>query len=281
MTRTVLCTLAAIAVGCTNNPKDELLPGEQTTEIPASRFGITPCGADTDYEGDGTIDVHWEYQLDERGRDVHDVGHVLAGGPDMTMDSTYDNLDHLTLFVEHDTPDSTFTYEAIYDTLGNNTEVRYSDVYGTDPPYTDSTVYSDFDDFGHPAQSVSTSDDGLGGGSTSRTTYAYDDAGRLIQSRGDGGNDGSFESETTVVYDEAAHTVTSTTTNTSGSHSLKVKTYDSSNNLLTSHTDRFAADGTMHTTDLIITRDGERIRTFSIVFDGVVSSLDTYLYDCR
>jgi len=275
MTRT-LCILAALTA-CTSTSSDPLLPGEQLANLPLLQTDDYPCGADSDTDGDGTADVRWEYFLDERGRDFHDVGHLLAGGPDMTMDSTYDHIGHLTLFVEHDAPDATFTYEALYDTLGNNVEVTYTDVYGSEPAYVDRTVYSNFDDLGQPAESLETSPDPA----PVHTAYSYDVMGRLVEMNLDTGNDGSVETVTTVVYDDSARTVTVTSTSTSGAHSTRKKTYDDLGYVITDHTDRFAADGTHTTRDYIIERDGARLIRDRFLDSGMLLFASTYLYDCR
>jgi hypothetical protein len=274
----MLRLLAVVAlVGCTHSADDGLLPGESIGDAPATRVGDQPCGNAYDSNGDGTIDVFWTYNLDERGRDVHDVGRVVAGGPDMTMDSTWDYLDHLTYFVEVDAPDSRYSYTALYDTIGNNVEITYNDTFGTDPPYVDHTVNSDFDDLGHPAQSVQT----VTGSPLVHTTYLYDAAGRLVESHADNNDDGSIDGVTTVIYDEVARAVTSTTTNTDGSSRLRVRTYDADYFLRSLHIERVAVDGTRDVSDYLVEHEGNRVTSDRYVNNGTVLFVDTYRYDCR
>jgi len=271
-----LLAVAAL-VGCTHSAGDGLLPGESIGDAPATRVGDQPCSNAYDINGDGTVDVFWTYNLDERGRDVHDVGRVVAGGPNMTMDSTWDYLDHLTYFVEVDAPDSRYSYTALYDTIGNNVEITYNDTFGTDPPYVDHTVNSDFDDLGHPAQSVQT----VTGSPLVHTTYLYDAAGRLVESHADNNDDGSIDGVTTVIYDEVARAVTSSTTNTDGSSRLRVRTYDADYFLKSIHLERVGTDGTRDVTDYLIEHQGNRVTSDRYVNNGMVLFVDTYRYDCR
>lgn len=83
------------------------------------------------------------------------------------------------------------------------------------------------------------------------------------------------DGETTVVYDEAARSVTTTITNTDGSHSTKVSIYNADLRLVSRHWVRTSSDGA---TDLELEYDGGRLLSFHIGTNGSVVSIERYFF---
>jgi hypothetical protein len=253
------------------------LPGEPIDGSPKPRLGNLPCAGATDSDGDGVDDLFWTYEYDDRGRSIRDLGKYTSGANDAMATYAWDNLDHLTLWSNVNTPgEQRMDYAATFDTIGNNVNYSFVDIYTPQDFSQYRVTSSGFDDLGHPQRSIVT----VPMVPDAVWTYTYDELGRLVERDDDEGSDGTIDSRETISYDDDARTTTTTRTSTDNSHSVTVRTYGPRGELVSYHQDSVYVDGSHHTYDYDNEWSGDRLLSDSTTSDGVLITRDTYSYDC-
>jgi YD repeat-containing protein len=241
MTRTTIITLAALAA-CSNEaplqghtcpcadgytccstnvcvPEGEAC---SVVDLPTIDRQDLPCTGDEDTNGDGTIDLHWVFQYDADGNDIHDDGTNPDGTLAMTNDYSYDAAHQLLLWVWTPTGMRGDRYSYTYDELERTSTLinEWSDgtSYRESWVYQGMTAIGDFDKdgdgvyeerrtiqqdaSGHPISGTTVS---LADGTLRETiTYTYNDAGKLVR-RDRVAPDGTLRSQLLISYDDQGH----------------------------------------------------------------------------
>jgi hypothetical protein len=277
-------------IACTSAPSTDrkTLPDRFEEDLDLLvRATTQPCGADTDTDGDGAVDVHWVYLYDANGPSRQDVGRQLDGQLYQQIDYAWDNAGHLLDYLTTVGAGLKIDRRSTYDTPGRRLSNTASYFSGSTLTMRNTITFSGFDELGHPARGDEVDDDLLHGTSTTRSrSFRYDTLGRRINL--DVSNaDGSVYQGWTHVYDDTARTVTTTlrvpSLPTGSYQEVTVDSYDASNHYLGGHTVHTSLDDhASYTIDSTVRWNGDRERSYSLTSSDPTfpGESTTFQYEC-
>ncbi len=198
----LLLGFGLLAAACgTSSPGDGHLPSVAITPHTNTQASDVACGDDVTLGASTTPDLRYAFTYDSGGRLINERGVYTAGGPDATIDYSWDSADRFVHLLEtHGWGDAateiTETYDG--DQLASYAYVVTSADYNANWLYT----YSNYVGPWQPLREVVTTSDGA-----FSYALAYDSLGRLITLTPDSGP------ATTISYDDTARTITQDTGN--------------------------------------------------------------------
>jgi YD repeat-containing protein len=205
-TMTTLCAALGFALlpsACTSSDAPAILPGATVTPHLKSLATAVACGDDVAFYGDASPDIRYTYTYNSAGFVTQATGVYAAGGPNDSIDYTWDAAENFTHYLETNGPDqSRVEIAAAYDASNDLTDYTWSE---TATDYADSWDYafSGFVGANEPSREVITEQGASGFG----YQLDYDSFGRLTSAVPDSGD------PTTYTYDDDNLTITVDTDN--------------------------------------------------------------------